>query len=386
MTARERMLKAIALEKPDVLPVTTHHVLPCFLERSEGGISKREFFERYGLDEIEWIAVQKPDEARGEACDPKQGELGFLELPVIISDEWRVSREELPGKYQTVRCRVSTPKKELSMVLQSNAYTTWITEPIIKEKEDIDVLERYLPMPLMDVQASLDARERIGDRGIVRTHIPGAVDFYGQPGCWQDACTMYGPQKLILQTFDDPGWVHALLRMIQRRKKNYIASMKGAACDLVELGGGDGCTSVISPAIFDEFVAPYDKELIDAAHKSGQRIVYHLCGSKMALLESLAHMGMDALETLTPPAMGGDCRLREVKESLGDKMCLIGGFDQNYFFTEASEEETRAAVRKCFAEAGEGGGYILAPSDHFFEAKSGLLAAFAQEAHSMAYT
>ena len=92
------------------------------------------------------------------------------------------------------------------------------------------------------------------------------------------------------------------------------------------------------------------------------------------------------LETLTPPAMGGDCRLREVKESLGDKMCLIGGFDQNYFFTEASEEETRAAVRKCFAEAGEGGGYILAPSDHFFEAKSGLLAAFAQEAHSMAYT
>ena len=179
MTARERMLKAIALEKPDVLPVTTHHVLPYFLERSEGGISKREFFERYGLDEIEWIAVQKPDEARGEACDPKQGELGFLEFPVIISDEWRVSREELPGKYQTVRCRVSTPKKELSMVLQSNAYTTWITEPIIKEKEDIDVLERYLPMPLMDVQASLDARERIGDRGIVRTHIPGAVDFYG---------------------------------------------------------------------------------------------------------------------------------------------------------------------------------------------------------------
>jgi hypothetical protein len=42
-------------------------------------------------------------------------------------------------------------------------------------------------------------------------------------------------------------------------------------------------------------------------------------------------------------------------------------------------------VRRLFDEAGEGGGYILAPSDHFFEADEILLRAFAEEARRCVY-
>lgn len=38
-----------------------------------------------------------------------------------------------------------------------------------------------------------------------------------------------------------------------------------------------------------------------------------------------------------------------------------------------------------FAEAGGGGGFILSPSDHFFEADLELLAAFADEARRCVY-
>ena len=105
----------------------------------------------------------------------------------------------------------------------------------------------------------------------------------------------------------------------------------------------------------------------------------------MPILEDIAAMKPDAMETFTPSDMGGDTRLLEAKQRIGDKVCMIGGFDQFHFFTGCSEEETRKEVRRCFNEAGPGGGYILSPSDHFFEADLKLIEAFADEAMRCTY-
>jgi uroporphyrinogen-III decarboxylase len=192
-------------------------------------------------------------------------------------------------------------------------------------------------------------------------------------------------ERLILETYDDPAWVHRLLAILQRRKLAYAESLKGAQFDLVEFGGGDASSTVISPAIFDEFVAPYDAPVIAAAHAAGQRIVYHTCGGMMPILERIAGMKPDAMETFTPAGMGGDTNLAEAKRRIGGQVCMIGGFDQLHFFVKCSPEQTRAEVRRCFAEAGGGGGFILSPSDHFFDADPELLAAFADEARRCTY-
>ena len=63
-----------------------------------------------------------------------------------------------------------------------------------------------------------------------------------------------------METYDDPGWVHELLRILQRRKMIFIRSLEGARYDVLELGGGDASTTVISPKLFEKFVAPYDCE------------------------------------------------------------------------------------------------------------------------------
>ena len=161
--------------------------------------------------------------------------------------------------------------------------------------------------------------------------------------------------------------------------------MKGARYDVIEAGGGAASSTLISPKIFDEFVAPYDAPLNRAAHEVGQRVAYHTCGGMMPLLERLVEMEPDAIETLTPPAMGGDSDLAEAKQRVGDKVCLIGGFDQYHFFKDCKPEATRAEVRRCFEAAGEGGGFILSPSDHFFDADPDLIMAFADEAKSCVY-
>lgn len=379
------MLAAIQRKIPDRLPVTTHHVMPYFLNKYVNGVSSDEFFDIFGFDPILWIVPHKPDVSKGEYYDPNQGELGFLDSRRILSDNWRIESEELPDSmYKTIRYRIITPKGTLTTVLQSNSYTTWVSEHLIKNKEDIEILAQYATTPKCDVDAVNKAADAYGDRGIVRGHICTA-DIFGQPGCWQDACCLVGTERMIIEAYDDPAWVHEFLKILQKRKLDFIRSMKGARYDILELGGGDASTSVISPKMFNEFVAPYDSQLIEAAHDVGQRIVYHLCGKIMDILEDVAAMGPDAVETFTPVGMGGDADLAEAKKRIGDKVCMIGGFDQFHYFIGCSPEETRAAVRKCFEEAGANGGYILAPSDHFFDADLELIKAFVDEVHKCIY-
>ena len=105
----------------------------------------------------------------------------------------------------------------------------------------------------------------------------------------------------------------------------------------------------------------------------------------MPILEDVAAMQPDAMETFTPPGMGADVDLAEAKQRIGDKVCMIGGFDQLHYFQGCSSEDTRRAVRRCFAEAGSGGGFILSPSDHFFDADLSLIRAFVDEAHRCVY-
>ena len=57
----------------------------------------------------------------------------------------------------------------------------------------------------------------------------------------------------------------------------------------------------------------------------------------------------------------------------------VTGLD-THFFEGCTEAQTRAEVRRCFEAAGTGGGFILSPSDHFFDADPALVRAFADEA------
>jgi len=360
MMSKQRFLTALALKEPDRVPVTTHHVMPYFLKKYMNGATSDAFFDACGLDPILWVSAY--EEGAG------------------TSDAWRVETEEVPDKgYETVRYRFVTPEKTLTMVIQGNDQTEWVLERPIKEKSDADILAEYYPALECNVEEVNRRVDAFGERGLVRGSIAG-FSAYGQPGCWQDAAVLFGIEALILETFQDPGWVHHFLKILQEKKKVNVQSMMGARFDLIEHGGGDASTTVISPQIFEDFVAPYDAELIALAHEAGQRVVYHTCGGMMPILESIAAMDPDAMETFTPPAMGGDADLAEAKKRIGDRVCLIGGFDQFHHFQNCTEEETRRAVRKCVESAGEGGGFILAPSDHFFDADPDLIRAYADEA------
>jgi uroporphyrinogen decarboxylase len=385
MTSKERMLTAIQGGIPDRLPVTTHHVQPYFLNKYMDGKSDYDFFEHFGLDPIIWTVPLKPDESKAQYYAPDHDGTGSLQSRRIITDNWKIESQEMPDpKYKTVRYKIVTPKGVLTTVLQANDYTAWVSEHLIKEKSDIELIAEFATTPKCDIEAVNAQADALGQKGLVRGHIC-CFDIFGQPGCWQDACCLVGTEKLVMATFDDAKWVHQLLSILQKIKKGFIQSLQGARYDILELGGGDASTTVISPKIFNDFVAPYDSELIEAAHNAGQRIVYHTCGGMMPILDDIAAMKPDAMETFTPPEMGGDVDLAQAKKRIGDKVCMIGGFNQVHYLQDCSPEKTKEQVHQCFEQAGANGGYILTPSDHFMDAELSLIQAFADAARQCIY-
>lgn len=385
MTHRQRLLNALDRKPTDHLPATTHHVMPYFLEKHMGGITIPEFFSRFGLDAIHWTIPVRPDTERGEFFARGQGEPGFLQIKRVESDNWRIDSEQIPHtEFKTTRYTINTPKGKLTTVIQGNSYTEWVAECLIKEQKDLDLIQEYMTYPLCDAEAVRRSVQEMGEKGIVRAFVL-PFDLFGQPGCWQDFCCIRGTERAILDAYDDPIWVHEVLKTLQARKLAYVRSLSGSGYDLMELGGGDASTTVISPSMFREFVQPYDAGLIAAAKTAGVRIVYHVCGGMMPILEDIADMGPEAMETFTPPEMGADVDLAEAKRRIGHRVCMIGGFNQGHYFMDCRPEDTRSYVRRCFEQAGAGGAYIIAPSDHFFDADPELVQAFADEARACRY-
>ncbi len=234
--------------------------------------------------------------------------------------------------------------------------------------------------PLFHLDRARLAREydAVGDSGIVR----GFVDLYAQPGTWQEFCEMVGTQEAIYWAADDPAFVHEFLAAMTRRKVEYVhREMPGAKYDLIEHGGGAASATVISPAMFDEFCVPYDRQIIAALHEHGFKVVYHTCGGMMAILEHIPRNGCDASETLSPPGVGGDIRAEDrvkVREVLGSQVALIGGLDQGRILTEGTPAEIRTETLALFETFGKKGGYICSASDHFFHTPVENLKAFAR--------
>ncbi len=126
MNSRERLIAALNRQCPDRLPATTHHLMPSFLS-SVGGISEQEFFDRFGLDAIRWVAGPRP--ATG-----------------AHDEDWLVEREDIADPTcRTTRFHIVTPRGSLSMLLQDDGRTEWVRDRLIKKKGDLNLIEGLCP-------------------------------------------------------------------------------------------------------------------------------------------------------------------------------------------------------------------------------------------------
>ncbi|KLU63147.1 methylcobalamin:coenzyme M methyltransferase [Peptococcaceae bacterium CEB3] len=371
MNSKERLLTALRKGTPDRVPVTVHQWQDYHLKYYMNGMDALDAFKTCGLDaSIQYF------EAMGQFWLP--GRVESKKYSEEWIDEVEIVRDDVND--MVVHHTIHTPKGKLTYKTGGNEKTTWITEFLIKNPEDIYLL-KYMPVPKLDQRAIAKEYDRIGDDGILRGFVWG-----DQAGCWQQACCYYDTMPMVYATIDEPQWVHEFLDILLEKKLQFIyESLKGAKFDLIETGGGASSSTVISPAMFKEFALPYDRRIHDALHDAGHISSYHTCGGMRGIFDLIVQTGTDASETLSPKAVGGNIEGPELYEAMHGKVCLIGGMDQINILT-STPAEIRKEVRRLFDVFGQGGGYIMSCADHFFDdvPKENLLA-YAQAARECTY-
>jgi len=370
MTSRERLMLALNGEKPDRLPCTTMDMMKYWLNEEMGGVSLIEASRTLGLD------------ATVFAPNPPYWPYD----PTFSNETWKIDTETWnDGLGSNVRFTFTTPKGVLNMTQTTNAHTTWCTENLVKQDDDIRLL-KYRPIRPFDKKKFAELYDEVGDGGIVRT---GGYGF--QEGPWQDACEMHGTEEMIYAAHDKPEWVHEFLHILLDHKlKFYEMSLKDLKCDLILNGGGAGSGTVISPALHEEFCLPYDKQLHAAIKNlSNLKVIYHICGGVTKIAHLIAQNGCDIYESLAPLSCGGDIEsdadMAGIKKAFGGKVALMGGFDQLQLLRCGSPEQIRQEVRRLFNGFGQDGGYVLMGSDHFYHAPKENLLAYVEAAKGCIY-
>lgn len=371
MTSKERLMTALNKEKPDRLPVTVHQWQGYHLDKYLGGISELEACKKIGFDaQIQYFE----DMAQfwvTHADFQKFNTKNWTDIPEVIKDD--------PDD-RKVHHTIETPEGKLTYKTAGDRKTTWITEYLIKQDEDIQLIKKYMPVPKLNLEPLSKIYDEVGDDGILRGFVWG-----DQAGCWQHAACLYDITDLILATYDKPDWVHDLLEILLDKKMQFIESMKGARFDLIETGGGSSSSTLISPDLHKEFCLPYDRKMHDALHQFGFKITYHTCGGTLGIEEMIVQNGCDASETLAPVSIGGNQEPWDLKQKVRNRIALIGGIDQFNVLSDGSKELIFQKVSELFQKVGYDGGYICSASDHFFETPVENLKCYAEAAHECVY-
>jgi uroporphyrinogen decarboxylase len=352
LSKRERVIKTLAHQEPDLVPIDIGSTASWFTEsiyeklkthlniKSSGelfrlgenaAIYNDELVERLDTDFMH--VYLKPSSADQAAWDAMDGD-SFV-------DEWGIKRQKIKlatGGHNWEK--VSYPLKDAC----------------------IDDLYDY-PWPDPSDPARVAGLAERARRLHAETDFALSARAVSH-GLFEMAWELRGMETLMYNMFDDKPFVHKLIAKILEVQKGLYAAMLNAVGPWVQVvqtaddyGAQDA--PLFSPRMYREFIQPYRRELNQLIKSKAPqaKIQHHTCGSVYKLLPDLIDTGIDILNPVQPLAK--DMDPSKLKAEFGDKLTFHGAIDIQEAMA-GSLDDVRAEVKTRIRQLGPGGGYIMA--------------------------
>jgi MtaA/CmuA family methyltransferase len=185
------------------------------------------------------------------------------------------------------------------------------------------------------VKAVALLRQRVAQCKIVEGWIEGPC---------AEAADLRGINTLMLDFFDDPPFVRDLFEFVVQMELRFAKAQVDAGIDLI--GVGDAAASLVGPRIYEEFVWPFEKKLVDGLHALGTQVRLHVCGNTRFCLEGFARLGCKIvdLDSLAP--------LDEARRRMGPHQILLGNVNPVTILRNGNPDSVSLAVQNCHRQAG----------------------------------
>jgi len=182
---------------------------------------------------------------------------------------------------------------------------------------------------------------------------------------WHDLIDLLGMEHMYMQMYDDPELVDAVIRHMvdfYAASSQRIFDAASDAVDIFFIGNdfGSQMGPLLSPEMFERFVLPHLKRLIDLGHAYGIPVQMHCCGGYAPLIPMLIDAGLDALHAVQPSCRGMD--LKTLKTEFGDKIVFNGAIDSVNVLKNGTPDSVVKDTREVLEIMMPGGGYVAGAS------------------------
>lgn len=330
MTSKERVMTAVALSRPDRVPMD-FNANPATMKRlmeDLGASSLKELLRKLHVDIIDIRGVVDPVYS-GPIPEVRNLSGGVRE------DYWGMRRKLMQTATGPEDCYVDFPLAHADSLEKIEAHA-WPSVDWFDFEGFVDALEPWKDFAVMASGASV----------------------------LQHPMLLCGMDKLLTDMALDPELACSVFDKFANFYVAYYDKMLTEAkgrIDLFRIGDDVGTQRgpLISQAMFGQFIAPRLKLLVDLAHSHDTRVMFHSCGGITAFIDALIEIGVDILDPIQVSAANMDPA--QIKKEYGSRICLHGSIDTQYVLPQGSPHQVSENVRRMIDILGSGGGFILAP-------------------------
>lgn len=169
---------------------------------------------------------------------------------------------------------------------------------------------------------------------------------------------LFGYQQALMYLLDEPARVKAILEAYTQGAADLGAQQARRGVDAVLISSAFAGGGFISPRQYEEFVLPYEAEVVGRIKEEDVFVYTHTCGDIGDRLEQMADTGIDGVDTLDPPPLGS-VDLADAKRRIGERVFFKGNVDPVHTLLEGTPEQVYNDAIHRLEVGSSGGGYIL---------------------------
>ena len=356
MSSKERILRTVEHKEVDKVPVSPRiwaWFLECYKECNWETYLKAK--KEFDFDPVIGISTGLPDYIHASIIKDNELQIENVSLEQKIVDKgdfWIVNKKfHTPGGILTDEKIVPKPKKEYGISPDPK-----INEPLIKSKEDLEKIKfLLLDIEKTDYKFIKEISEKVGKEGVIAV----------RPTIGSDAFVVdsMGLENAMMASRMDKEFLKEVFKLFHSYNLNVAKKcLENGAEVIFDSGFNMSLSAGWSLNDWKEFFKPLVKEMCDLTHSYNAYYFYYDDGKMMKILPELVDIGVDIVETCTPPPIG-DFDLKEAKEKFGNKICFKGYVDVVYVIKMGTPEKIREVVKETIEIGAKGGGFILGTTD-----------------------
>lgn len=147
--------------------------------------------------------------------------------------------------------------------------------------------------------------------------------------------------------------ITCLLEYCTDATSQFIKLMAQTGCDMVSNGDSPAGPEMISADMFAKYAMPYEKRIVELAHKEGVAYTMHICGNTEVILPHLKQIGADAYE------LDYKTDINKIYEMFHDSATLIGNIDPSGVLALGTADHVREKTIELLTTYRDSNRFIL---------------------------